>query len=223
MSMDVRESFLNFFQLMTPKQQKIWKSIQWYAKNFRHVFPSHAKIAEFAGCCRDTVIAALKKFSELGWIGFIKRCFRSNLYFMNEELIDLNLDDPMTFKRPIPTREPTPIPSGNPTVLFESKNKEIERNVRNESENVHHIEKKKQELSHEVKQLPLSDRDKHLLARYSPQILRLAIEDWKSYALLKHVRNVAAFLESRARYYYDQFKMKVNNSGNQQKAQSSTA
>lgn len=207
---NLKEDFLNLFQLLTPKQQRIWRCLHWFSKNFRQVFPSHAKLAKVVGCCRDTVIEAIKKFAELGWIGSFKRCYRSNLYFVPETLSELDIDNPKTFRRPapkkqpIPTQNPTLKPTENPTLSNVASSKSIERNnERGVNENVQATEQKKeqQQLPHEVKDLPIPARDKALLARFSLSALRLAIEDWKTYARLYSVRNTAAFLTSRCKAY----------------------
>ena len=209
---NLREDFLNIFQLLTPKQQKIWRLLHWYARNYRLVFPSHERLAQNAGCCRDTVIEALKKFASMGWLGSIKRCFRSSLYFVPDALSSIDLDDPRTFRRPapkkasIPTKNPTTVPTDNPTLLNVAPSESIERNATKTNENVQATEQKKeQQLPHEVKELPVAAKDKALLARYSLHVLRLAIEDWKTYARLYSVRNVAAFLTSRCKAYLEKF------------------
>lgn len=209
---NLKEDFLNLFHLLTPKQQKIWRTLHWYSRTFRQIFPAHDRLAKSAGCCRDTVIEALKKFVSMGWLGSIKRCFRSNLYFVPDVLASLDLDDPRTFRRQAPkkalvptsnpTQSPTTIPTENPTLLNVNSNKPIERKNEAASENVQATgQGKEQQLPHEVRELPVAPKDKALLARYSLNVLRLAIEDWKTYARLYSVRNVAAFLTSRCKAY----------------------
>jgi hypothetical protein len=58
----VREDFLDTFQLLTPKQKKIWCYLQSMAKNLRVVFPGQGTIAKAVGCGRETVIETIKKF-----------------------------------------------------------------------------------------------------------------------------------------------------------------
>jgi hypothetical protein len=213
---NLRENFLNLFPLLTPKQQKIWRCLHWYSKNYRQVFPSHEKLAKAAGCHRDTVIECLKKFSSMGWIASFKRCYRSSLYFIQEALIALNLDDPRTFRRAAPkkasisasnpTKNPTEIPTKNPTLYNAVAPSELIERKNDGSENgcVQSTEIKKQkDLPLEIKQLPVSDRDKAQLTRYSQQVLNLALEDSRTYKGV--IRNLMGFLHSRCKDYLSKF------------------
>jgi hypothetical protein len=209
----MRETFLNLFQFLSKTQQKIWGYLRWYATRFRNVFPAHATIASAVGCHRDTVIEAIKRFSGYGWLVTVKRCFRSNLYFVNEELIPIDTADPRTFQREIP--QPRPPGSGTASDRDSDTSKCISKNIdpmndREVSENVQHLDAKKEDtLPHEVRDLPVSLRDKFFLVKYSLRILRLAIEDFKSYCRLKTVRNAAAFITSRCKYYYNKLKAEM--------------
>ena len=200
----VVESFLDSFQLLTPKQQKIWRYLQTMAQKFRNVFPSHATIAESVGCHRETVIEAIKKFNEWGWLGQIKRFWRSTSYYLHDALIKLNLTDPRTFaKRQVlesVTGNPTGNPTENPTPTNRTSSTQ-ERNVEG-SDNVHRkSDGKKEHVHREIRNLGLSWRDMVLLSKYSLHVIRLAVEDYQTYRLMHHVRNLPAFLMSRCQAY----------------------
>lgn len=91
--------FLNIYHTLTKFQKKSFKYMHWMARKFRHVFVSVLNIATNIKCCKRTVSRCTNLFEELGWIIKIKHGYRSNDYFMNEELIALDLDDPTLFLR----------------------------------------------------------------------------------------------------------------------------
>lgn len=110
-----QDNFLTHFILLSTKQQKIWNYLAWYGRNQRQVFPSHQHIADVVGCCRDTVIQAIKKFRSFGWLVSLKRCYRSCLYFINTLLLKLNTRDPNIFKKSVPVSLLKP--TVNPTLV----------------------------------------------------------------------------------------------------------
>ena len=99
MSISLRPHFLVKFQVLTFLEQKIWRYLQFCSKRFIHVFPAQSTIAEKCGCHRSTVNQIIKKFVEFGWISKIKRCFRSSMYYMLDELIEMDLNHQETFTR----------------------------------------------------------------------------------------------------------------------------
>ena len=199
----VKENFLNTFQLLSRKQQKIWRYIQWYAQHYRQVFPSHATIAEAVGCCRDTVIETIKKFSQWRWLGTMKRCFRTNLYFIANELIDLDTTKPDTFKRiqetAKSTEAPTVKPTQNPT-LYETKSNAVDvRKTFPEPKIVQQIKCK--EVTHILESIGISGKDLWCLARYSLLAVAKAVEDYKTRKAPGPIRNLAAWLTNRCKSY----------------------
>ena len=93
----ISEIFRNLFKLLSKRTQWIFKKIQGMCKNCRAVFPSREYIAKEVGCSVRTVARALQLFQMNGWIVIKKRPYQSNVYFMDESLIELNLDNPKTF------------------------------------------------------------------------------------------------------------------------------
>jgi hypothetical protein len=85
--------FEDTYQLLSAKQQKIWNVIHHFCRTYRNAFPSHAKIAELAGCSIRTVFTAINNFRNFGWLETTKRCFRSCLYFIKEQLLFINPKD----------------------------------------------------------------------------------------------------------------------------------
>lgn len=198
----IKECFLNTFQLLSSKQKKIWQYIQWYAQRYRQVFPSHAKIAEAVGCHRDTVIQAVKKFSQMGWLGSIKRCFRSNLYFIANELINLDTTKPETFKRTKetvkPTEAPTVKPTANPT-LYKTESGVVPVRQTSQSETVQHAHCK--EVKHILESIGILGKDLWCLMRYSLLAVSKAVEDYKTRKAPGPIRNLAAWLTNRCKIY----------------------
>lgn len=202
------EHFKNLYPMLTPTQQKIWNYLHWFCRNYRVVKPSHKHIAEKVGCHRDTVIQAIKKFSELGWLMALKKAWRTCTYFISEHLLRLDPTKKDTFRRDPPKPEnphnPTQDPTINPTHINSSSN--YDRNVRDD--NVQHTgnSSKEEPIPYEIRNLPVSQRDKKMLSRYGLHVLRLAIEDFVTYQRLYRVRNVAAFITSRCKAYVQKFR-----------------
>lgn len=96
--------FLNIFQILSKFQRKIFKYLQRKAQKWRNVYPSVITISRQIGCSESTVKRATAYFHEQGWISKCKKNYQSNLYYMNDELIDLDLDNQNIFlriKRPV--------------------------------------------------------------------------------------------------------------------------
>jgi hypothetical protein len=91
--------FFNIYPTLTKFQKKVLKYLHWYAKKFRCVFPSIPTISQAIKCCIRTVMRCTSLFSKLGWIYKKKRGYCSNLYYMNDEIISLNLADESIFLR----------------------------------------------------------------------------------------------------------------------------
>ncbi len=85
-SESIKEVFLKQFQLLTPKQQKIWRYLRDYSISWRNVMPSQSDIAKEIGCCRDTVIKSIKLFENRKWISSLNRPYNTKIYFLNEIL-----------------------------------------------------------------------------------------------------------------------------------------
>lgn len=193
---NVYDVFLNTFQLLPEKQKKIWQILNWYAVHYRNVFPSHATIAEKVGCCRDTVIQAIKKFTEWGWIGVIKRCFRSNMYFMRECLKKFDTRKNETF-RLNPTENPTAIPTVNPTLYntYSSSCNVRSTSGKENSGTVQDINPEKEQI---LRKIGIHDaKDIWCLSRFSPKILNLAAEDEKTRKAKWPIINLAAWITDR--------------------------
>lgn len=99
----LKSLILDNFQFITSLRKKIFLYIQFLAKKFRNVFPSVDQIAKTCGCGTATVKRALKYFSEVGWLSKIRRCYRSSIYKIPEEILDLDLTKNRTFKKPSST------------------------------------------------------------------------------------------------------------------------
>lgn len=92
-------SLLNCFQLMSKGHRAIFKYLHFMAKTCRNVFPSLAHIAKVKGLCIKTIQRAIDKFVAMDWLIKIRRPYQSNVYYMPDEIIDLNLEDSSTFLR----------------------------------------------------------------------------------------------------------------------------
>lgn len=198
---ELTEKFLNTFQLLSVKQQKIWQLLQWYSTHYRNVFPSHATIAEKVGCCRDTVIETIKKFRQWGWICALKRCYRSNVYFLQECLKKLDTRKNETFMID-PTENPTQIPTENPTLYNTYSYSSDVRNTSSEQKTVD-VQDIKSEKEHILRKIGISlPKDIFCLSRFKYHTLCKAYEDlitrwYKS----GPINNLAAWITSRCKKY----------------------
>jgi helix-turn-helix protein len=92
-------SLLSCFQLMSKGHRAVFKYLQWMAKTFRNVFPSLESIAKATGFSPKTVQRAVAKFVIMNWLIKVRRPYQSNVYYMPDEIIDLNIDDSSAFFR----------------------------------------------------------------------------------------------------------------------------
>jgi hypothetical protein len=65
-----------------------------------NVFPSIDHMADKIGCNEKTVRRALDFFKQHEWLGWIKRGYISNQYFLNDELAAIDLKSASTWEKP---------------------------------------------------------------------------------------------------------------------------
>ncbi len=92
-----KKSLLEFFkdswQLFSKGYRKVFKYLWWYFQKVRAVFPSLETIAKDIKMSKRQVQNALKYFCSVGLIGWVKRPYQSNVYFMPNEIIKIDLKD----------------------------------------------------------------------------------------------------------------------------------
>ncbi len=93
------ESLLTGFQLMSKGTRKVFKYLQWMSKTYRNVFPSLESIAKGTGLSVKTVQRAINSFVTMDWLIKIRRPYQSNVYYMPDEIININLEDSEAFFR----------------------------------------------------------------------------------------------------------------------------
>lgn len=186
------ESFRNNYLTLSKNQKKIWNYLHWFCKRKRVVKPSHDHIAKKIGCCRRTVIRAVEKFVEWGWLGTIHKAYSTCQYFMCEGLLKINPSDRNTFDR-------------KPIEYERLRQQNVTEDV---TEDVTHNDlmfKHKRYVSVQsaipqfLNDLPLKTKDKLILTKYNDRTLLLAIEDARTYN--KRIYNLPAFLTSRCKAY----------------------
>ncbi len=181
------ENFLNTFHLLTPKQQKIWRYLQSFAKHYRAVFPSQSKIAKACQCHRETVIEAIKKFKSFGWLSVVRRAYTSCVYFLIENLIGIDTLNPKSFEKKNFSPKTDMNPTSKPTVINSNKSNkndiDAQRNVQNFS------------LSEKDTKIILS------LEKRNPSAMQHAIEDLKALEKKEEIKNPAALLVSRFNHH----------------------
>lgn len=189
---DFLNDFLNIFPTLSKFYKKVFKYLQWFSKKFRCVFPCILRIANSIGCSNSTVKRATAFFEQMGWI-IKKKCpYGSNQYFINNELISLNLDDPSLF-----FREEC---SQNDPVLGNSSS---DLNNLGTQKAIVPIQKKR-EIPYFIKIKGLSNDDQQRLANEFPDyVLYEAIKDAKAYVGWGNkIKSFIALVWSRAKSYY---------------------
>lgn len=89
------------FELLSKNHKKIFKFIHWYSCKYKNVFVSVITISKYVKCSPSTVKRATAHFNKMNWVKKSKRSHKSNLYFMNEKLLNLdieNLDKPIKYQ-----------------------------------------------------------------------------------------------------------------------------
>ena len=163
-------TFEEIFPLLPRNYQQIWKILHWFANKYKCVFPSHKKIAELVQCSPRTVIRAIKKFLQYEWLGYQKRCYRSNVYFVSSELLKKNPKDPKLFQNV----------TQSVTLYSVSLSKATARS------NVHQTIPSKEpfrpKIRHQLQNLPFPLQNKIDIQRnFSERVIDLALESYKSY------------------------------------------
>ena len=85
--------FKDSWQLFSKGYRKVFKYLWWYFRHLRTVFPSLETIAKEIKLSKRQVQNALNHFLKLKLVGWVKRPYQSNVYFMPDEIIEINLKD----------------------------------------------------------------------------------------------------------------------------------
>lgn len=211
MKNSILESFLCKFQILTYSAQRIWKYLKYLSMKCIHVFPSHETIAKACDCHRSTVIRILKMFEELEWIFVKQRCFRSNLYYMPDELIQMDLDNPETFTRARlkATQDATENATENATpnaTLYNVDNVIALKDVRlTKQTGTGNVQSSKDEKEQILQNIGIFGKDLWCLARFGYRALAMAIEDLKTRKASEPIRNLAAWLTNRCKHYQNKY------------------
>lgn len=173
-----KESFVASWVVLTPIQRRIFKYLHYMSREYKYVFPSVPRIAEVCKCGTATVKRAIRKFTELEWLGRVKRSFQSNLYMLLDFLIQMNMEDSNLFARERSADDPQNDPVLNTRVKTCSNNSSYDTST----ESAGTIDNGMKEKLHLLSKCKLSDSDRMKLAtRYTlPQIAQ-GIEDAKTY------------------------------------------
>ena len=176
------ESFSENFFSLTPKQQRIWKYLQFMARKHAAVFPSQSTIAKACSCHRDTVIEAIKQFVRLGWLEKVKRGYTSCVYLLLKPLIWIC---EKTAEKIFPEKS-----DNNPTLDI---NYSFSRERTNNEEN-----DTVQKLA--MKEIVFSKGDHVIfrsLAKKNKEAMEKALEDCLAFSGKEGIRNPGAFVTAR--------------------------
>lgn len=170
------------------------------ARKCRSVFPSVETIATYTKCSISTVVRATNYFQRMGWVCKIKRCYRSNTYFMCDKLMKLNLNDPNTF-RPILFDEND---STNDNIVLCNKFHESTSTVHKEQNSKKALNSvKKPFIPPFLRNIGLSYNDQLRLIRTfnENQLAKAVLEDMPWYISMGNkVKCVISYIWSRAKY-----------------------
>jgi hypothetical protein len=202
--MNLRENFLNTFQLLSPKQQKIWRYLQYCSNTIRQVFPSQQTIANKCGCHRSTVNVTIGKFFQWGWLVKKKRCYRSNVYFVNDELKAINTYGKDTFLLRVnattQTTTDTTMKTTTDATLYKRKDVPyipIVRQTSNERCVQSSIDNSEQKQI--LMRMGFAGKDLILLSHYSLASISLAAEDYQTRKSKDRIINKAAWFTHRCK------------------------
>lgn len=183
--------FEDNFLLLPPKHQQIWKVLWYFCKKFHGCFPSQQKISLLAKCCRRTVINALNSFKNFGWLTQIKRCYRSNIYFIHSDLLKKDPKDQKWFMKNEGGGRESSRESCTQSCTLYSVAKSSVATVR--SKDVHHLRDSpnnkpppKQYIHPTLIDLPFKREDKLMIQRnFRESVIGLALESYKTYRYAK--------------------------------------
>lgn len=197
-SQSLTEMFLNCYQYLSYLEQKIFYYLQIFSQHHRCVFPSQSHIAVKCGCSRRTVIRVLKKFNELGWIVKVRRCYRSCKYYVNENLKNLELKNPLTFmlKKNYKNEK-----SGTRDVTIYSVHS-TECNTRDTLDQGSRYKYIYSDIERFRKYLSNQDVEKFKnLMDSNPVVMRMALNDAVQYAKKTTIENYGRYIQSRINEY----------------------
>jgi hypothetical protein len=201
-----QQNFLISFEMLSYHQKQIWQLLCWFNKHCYVTRPSQSTIARMVGCCRDTVIEAVKKFLSYGWMSTIKKAYQSLLYFISDNLLKLDTKDRNIFRKVDISRDS---PTQFPTLSRISRTSKGTLLTMDDS-NFKVFENRQRSWTYVNKSIPhclqipiLSDKDKQIIAnQFSEAELQSAIKDTKDYwRKYGKPENVAAFLTKIAKEY----------------------
>lgn len=183
--------FLNIFPTLTNFQKKIFRYLQWFSKLRRCVYPAVLTIAKAVGCSIATVMRSTKLFNDLGWISKKQRGYCSNTYFINSELISLDLNDQSLFLR-VPCEVNDSV-LGSSSSVFNCNTSTTEKEVPKNNIKI--------PLCIKIRCLN-ADEQTILANKFSEVSLYHAIEDTKWYRRMGNkINNYFHFIWSRAKNY----------------------
>jgi hypothetical protein len=194
-----QENFLIIFDGLSYQQKEIWQLLCWFNKHCYVTRPSQTTIARMVGCCRDTVIEAIKKFKEFGWMATIKKAYQTLIYFISDNLLKLDTKDRNIFKKATISRE---APAQAPTLS------RISSYLKGTYREMYTEDCLKRERTHkpipEFMKIPafsLEDRQ-FFTNRYSEQVLYEAMKDTKDFHInVERIGNIPGFFTDRCKYW----------------------
>ena len=209
--------FEDNFQLLPTRHQEIWKILWHFCTKHRNVFPSHDKLAELAHCSRRTVIKALASFRNFGWLTQMKRCYRSNVYFIHGTLLKKNPKDPKTFLKEgcqngreggVLSRESCTQSCTLYSVASNFIATERCKNTTVQPKWASPSHKEQPRVRPDLAHLPFQDKDKLMLQKcFGEKIIGRALESYKTYRYAKQ-KPIALFwwLCKEAKQYFNKRK-----------------
>ena len=186
---EFQKDFLNIYFTLNSFAKRCFRYLQWFAKTYPFVFPSLERIAKFIKGSTRTVIRWTDYFQRMGWLHKRKRSHQSNLYLIDDQLINLDLKKPQILER-------------NCHITVTVFNESLP-DLDNSATAIKFSDKKDRDIPHFLKINCLDRLQQQMLANeYSDHILLKAIDNARWYdKAVKKIGNIGGYLWSMGKKY----------------------
>lgn len=183
---------------LSKSHKRIFRYLQDLSRRYKFVYPAVPTIAKECECSDRTVERATKLFRDRGWLTAKKMGYSSNVYYLINELIKLDLDDPKIYqlsdaeKHELSPRNDAQNVGVSSLLNTNTSTKENSTHIKNAS---------KFRTYHQLNQFSLDFWQKLTLTQhFSEAEISKAIEDYFWYiAEGNKVRNIGGYLYDQAK------------------------
>lgn len=219
---EIVNSFIFWYEGATRKQRSIFKVIWGFARACNYVYPSQKKhIAEKTLCSREYINRMINKMIGWGFLASKRRAYHSNLYFVHEALIKLDINHPKLFSKNHvefvnicePCKQPNPQGKGHTMDHKRDHHyftEELRSNLGNKTENVgvrsslfvHNSEEELRKRKDAISACySFAPGDRKSFMRFSSAVLERSATALHDYSRICLVHNWAAAYETQCQVY----------------------